>query len=137
MKGIKIMIRLIPTPRYTDMGDARVAVAPYYTADAPLTDAARTLADYARRTHGITLTEGVGGICLMADATLPAESYALTVTAEGVIVKVADEVAAHHAAVSLIQLMEKTDDGLTLPVGALEDAPECTYRTLMIDLARN
>ena len=131
------MIRLIPTPRYTDMGDARVSVAPCYIAEAPLTDAARTLADYARRTHGITLTEGIGGICLKMDATLPAESYALTATAEGAVVKVADEAAAQHAAVSLIQLMEKTDDGLTLPSGTLEDAPECTYRTLMIDLARN
>ena len=119
------------------MCNTRVTVAPRYTAEAPLTDAGRTLADYARRTHGVTLTEGSGGISLMIDATLPAESYTLTVTDEGVRVKVADEIAAQHAAVSLIQLMEKANDGLTLPVGTLEDAPGCTYRTVMIDLARN
>ena len=131
------MLRLIPTPGHTDMADARVTVAPRYTAEAPLTDAVRTLVLYASRTHGITLTEGTGGIAFMTDAALPAESYTLAVSSEGVTVKVADEIAAHHAAVSLIQLMEKTENGLTLPIGTLEDSPECTYRTVMLDLARN
>ena len=131
------MLRLIPTPRHTNMCDARVAVAPRYTAESSLTNAASTLADYARRTHGIILTEGVGGISFIVDASLPAEGYTLNVAADGVTVKVSDEIAAQHAAVSLIQLMERTDSGLTLPVGTLEDSPECTYRTVMLDLARN
>ena len=62
------MIRLIPAPHKTDMTDARVAVVPVYTADETFADAAATLADYARRTHGITLTEGKGGITFSVDA---------------------------------------------------------------------
>jgi hypothetical protein len=59
-----------------------MAVAPVYTADALCADAAETLAVFARRTHGITLTEGKGGITFEADATLPAEGYTITVTSE-------------------------------------------------------
>ena len=131
------MIRLIPTPKNTNMCDARSVIAARYTAEASLVDAARTLAHYARRTHGITLTEGPGGISFITDTSLPAEGYILSVNTDGVTVKVADEVAAQHAAVSLIQLMEKVDGGMSLPIGTLADSPECTYRTLMLDLARN
>jgi hexosaminidase len=131
------MLHLIPTPYKTTMSDERLAVAPVYTADALCADAAETLAVFARRTHGITLTEGKGGITFEADATLPAEGYTITVTSEGVAVKAADGEGAQHAAVTLIQLMETAEAGLTLPAGTLEDHPRCTYRTVMIDLARD
>ena len=131
------MIRLIPAPAYTTMADARVAVAPIYTADTVFADAALTLAEYARRTHGIALTEGQGGIAFVVDATLPTEAYTLTVTECGATVKASDVLGAQNAAVTLIQLMEKAEDGLTLPVGVIEDEPKCTWRTVMIDLARD
>lgn len=131
------MIRLIPAPHKTDMTDARVAVVPVYTADETFADAAATLADYARRTHGITLTEGKGGITFSVDASLPTEGYTLTVTESGAAVRASDILGAQNAAVTLIQLMEKEGDGLTLPIGSIEDAPKCTWRTVMIDLARD
>ena len=131
------MIRLIPAPHKTDMTDARVAVVPVYTADETFADAAATLADYARRAHGITLSPGNGGITFSTDASLPSEGYTLTVTADGAAVKASDVLGAQNAAVTLIQLMEKAGDGLTLPVGVIEDAPKCTWRTVMIDLARD
>ena len=66
------MTRLIPAPRKTTMADARVTVAPRYTAEAVFADAAATLAEYARRTHGVTLTKGEGGITFTFDQELPA-----------------------------------------------------------------
>ena len=131
------MLRLIPAPAHTTMTDTLVAVSPVYTADALFADAVRTLADYARRTHGIDLTEGEGGITFAVDASLPTEAYTLTVTENGASVKASDILGAQNAAVTLIQLMEKTEDGLTLPAGVIEDAPKCTWRTVMIDLARD
>lgn len=131
------MIRLIPAPAYTTMADARLSVAPVYTAKALFADAAATLADYARRTHGITMTAGEGGITFTVDASLPTEAYTLTVTEDGATVKASDVLGAQNAAVTLIQLMEKEGDGLTLPMGVIEDAPKCTWRTVMIDLARD
>lgn len=131
------MLRLIPAPARTTMTDTLVAVTPVYTADGIFADAAKTLADYARRTHGITLTEGEGGITFTVDASLPTEAYTLTVTESGATVKASDVLGAQNAAVTLIQLMEKAEDGLTLPVGVIEDEPKCTWRTVMIDLARD
>ena len=131
------MLRLIPAPAHTTMTDTLVAISPEYTADEVFADAARTLTDYARRTHGIDLTEGKGGITFTVDASLPAEAYTLTVTESGATVKASDSLGAQNAAVTLIQLMEKTEGGLTLPVGVIEDEPKCTWRTVMIDLARD
>ena len=130
------MLRLIPAPAYTNMTDARTAIAPVYTAEALFADAAATLANYAHRTHGITLSPAEGGITFTLDASLPAEGYVLTVTETGAAVKASDILGAQNAAVTLIQLMEKEGDGLTMPVGVIEDAPKCTWRTVMIDLAR-
>lgn len=131
------MIRLIPAPAFSDMTDARTSVAPVYTAEAVFADAARTLSDYARRTHDIILRESEGGIAFTADASLPSEAYVLTVTPSGVTVQASDVSGAQNAAVTLIQLMEREGDGLTLPVGKVEDAPKCSWRTVMIDLARD
>ena len=131
------MIRLIPAPRKTDMTDARVAVTPVYTADTAFADAAATLADYARRTHGVILTPGEGGITFAVDPSLPTEGYVLTVTEEGAAVRASDILGAQNAAVTLIQLMDKEGGGLTLPVGTIEDQPRCSWRGVMIDLARD
>ena len=131
------MLRLIPAPAHTTMADARVAVAPVYNTAEVFADAAKTLADFARRTHGITLTQGDSGITFAVDTTLPTEAYTLTVTETGATVKASDSLGAQNAAVTLIQLMEKAEDGLTLPAGVIEDAPKCTWRTVMIDLARD
>ena len=131
------MIRLIPAPHKSTMADARTAVAPRFSAEAVFADAAATLAEYARRTHGVTLTASEGGIAFTTDSSLPAEGYVLTVTAEEATVKAADPEGAQHAAVTIIQLMEKEGDGLTLPVGTVEDFPKCTWRAVMIDLARD
>jgi len=131
------VLRLIPAPTNTTMTQDRIAVSPVYTADAVFADAAKTLADYARRTHGLCLTEGDGGIVFQKDASLPTEAYTLTVSTEGAEVRASDREGAQHAAVTLIQLMEKEGEGLTLPVGTLEDAPQCSWRGVMIDLARD
>ena len=131
------MLRLIPAPAHTTMTDSRAVISPVYAADGLFANAAQTLADYARRTHGITLTQGEGGITFTVDTTLPAEGYTLTVTESGAAVRASDILGAQNAAVTLIQLMEKAEEGLTLPVGVIEDAPKCTWRTVMIDLARD
>ena len=130
------MLNLIPAPRYAILSEARLTFAPVYAADPLFEDAAATLAEYARRTHGITLTPGEGGIIFESDHTLPAEGYTLTVTSPGAVVKAADAVGAQHAAVTLIQLMKQAAEGFTLPVGEIEDRPRCTWRAVMFDLAR-
>ncbi len=130
------MLRLIPMPASCDMSDVRVTVkATVLPGDFPA--AASTLCDYTRRTHAVILTEDAGGITFTADPALPAEGYTLTVTASGAAVSAADERGAQNAAVTLIQLMEPAEGGISLPLGRMEDAPACSWRGVMIDLARD
>ncbi len=132
----KIMLPMIPQPRKADMTDARAHFAPVYQASV-FENAAQTLCDFARRIHGLDFAEGVGGILFVRDGRLPAEGYTLTVDATGVTVRAADERGAQHAAVTLIQLMERDGEGFTLPRGTVTDAPTSTWRGIMIDLARD
>ncbi len=130
------MLRLIPMPASCDMSDARVTVkATVRPGDFPA--AAATLCDFARRTHALSLTEGDGGITFTTDPALPDEGYTLTVTEAGAAVLAADERGAQNAAVTLLQLMEPAEGGLSLPLGRIEDAPACSWRGVMIDLARD
>lgn len=131
------ILPVIPLPRAYDVRDAHVSLPATYAVGV-YADALDTLAVFARRTHGIDMVASEpASIVFSTDSSLPAEGYALTITAEGVAVRAADGKGAQHAAVTLVQLMQKDGNGLSLPVGTVEDAPECSWRAVMIDLARN
>ncbi len=128
---------IIPLPHRLRLEEARVRLAATVAADV-YADAGHTLIDYTRRTHGIVLSESSPAtLTFSKDATLPAEGYAITITDGGVTVCAADALGAQNAAVTLVQLMERDGDGLILPLGRIEDAPDCSWRGVMIDLARD
>lgn len=131
------MIPLIPTPRKMSMSQTRVAFLPVYEADPIFLNAAQTLVDFAHRTHGVSVLPQKGGIVFSYDSSVPEEGYVLTVSETGVTLKASDVFGAHNGAVTLVQLMEPAGAKITLPIGTIEDAPQCTWRTVMVDLARN
>lgn len=128
---------IIPLPHTYTLGEGRVTMPATYAGDA-FAHALTTLTDFARRTHALSLTANDNAsIRFENDASLPTEGYTLAITADGVIVRASDDKGAQNAAVTLIQLMEKDGDRLSLPVCTIEDAPECSWRAVMVDLARN
>ena len=131
------MLNLIPTPRNIQMSGERVTLAPHCSAPECFANAAVTLRDFSMRTHSIKIFEGKGAIDFELDETLESESYRIEVSASGAKVFAADILGAQNAAVSLVQLMEKQGESLTLPAGTLTDAPECSWRGILVDLARN
>ncbi len=131
------MIHVIPTPQKTNMGEASLSLPALYKADKLLADAATTLCDFADKIHSIKLCEGDGGVCFTLDASLPAEGYDININENGAFIKAADARGAQHAAVTLVQLMKACESGISLPVGTLTDAPECSWRGVLLDLARN
>ena len=131
------MLNIIPTPKATTMANEHIAISPCVTADDKLFSAAQTLKEYALRTKMIDLCQGEGGIKFVYDASIKSEAYKLTVTSNGATVLACDLEGANHAAVTLIQLLEKDYDNITLPVGTIEDYPECSWRGVMVDLARD
>ncbi len=133
------MHSIIPLPRNLALGDAR-AIFKTTVHAAAYTDAVCTLVDYAYRTHGVHLAvcdAATAAITFAADATLPAEGYRLRIDESGVLVSASDHLGAQNAAVTLVQLMTSADKGISLPLGTVEDAPDCSWRGVMIDLARD
>ncbi len=129
------MHSVIPLPHAASLGAATAALPATVTSEA-FPAAAATLVDYARRTHGVSFAPG-DAITLLPDTTLPAEGYTVDITPAGVTVRAADALGAQNAAVTLVQLMRPAEGGLTLPAGHIEDAPDCSWRGVMIDLARD
>lgn len=131
------MLNIIPTPQITSMGDASAKLMPHFSADEKFSNAADTLKEYAFRTKGIELVQGECGINFKYDASIKSEAYKLTVSDNCATVLAGDLVGANHAAVTIIQLLEKDDNNITLPIGTIEDYPECSWRGVMVDLARD
>ena len=86
------------------------------------------------RVHGIEMGEG-DGIKLCEAGDLHAGEYRIKIS-DGVLIEAADKDGAFYALSTLIQLIEKDGDGITLPRAEIVDRPDCDYRTLMVDLAR-
>ncbi len=131
-------MHIVPLPHTYAFTDTAVTL-PATVSVGDYADAADTLCDFARRIHGITLTAAEdAAIRFVTDATLEPEGYRITVTSEGATLTAADSLGAQNAAVTLLQMLEPAEDGaVTLPVGKIQDAPACSWRGMMIDLARD
>ena len=137
MKNKDLLI--IPTPKEL-LSDTEalvyVPVTPEIVCTADiLLPAAQALADYAARLHGVELTFGKGGVSLTLDESLAEGEYRLEITEQGARAFASEPIGAHYAVASILQLM-RVEEGVTLPLLSIADRPECSYRALMVDLAR-
>ena len=88
---------------------------------------------YAEKAHGLTFTEGKGGVELVFDYALDKGHYRIdTLSSDAVLLMASDYNGICYALASLLQIM----DGANVPALTVYDYPECSYRTLMVDLAR-
>lgn len=79
--------------------------------------------------------EGNGKITFARDGKLNTEAY--TIKSDGSVeVRFSDRLGARNAASSLVQLIGKDENGFFLPVCEIKDAPDCGFRSVLIDLAR-
>ena len=109
---------------------------PVYTAAARFAGCAQVFADYAEEALGTAFGAGEGGLCLTEDLSLPAEGYRLTVDEAGVTLAASEEKGMHNGLADLLARLTAAREGLTLPEGETVEAPDCSYRGLMVDLAR-
>ena len=132
------MIHIIPTPHEFDLCDARrTFIAARVSLPEEFKNAGITLCDYAKKIHGIDMEFADGGIEIVKDTSLPTEGYLLTLTDGKATASAADILGAQNAAATLVQIMKKSDNGISLPTGRVFDYPECSWRGVMLDLARN
>lgn len=135
-------LKVIPMPKAV-LGEDREGRFTYISVSAAIcTDHAAfavhtdTLAAYAAKVHGVILAREAGGIVLCHDASLGAGEYRIICGEGGVYAYASDDDGAAYAMSTLLQLMAVDGDALTFPKVEISDRPDCAYRSLMVDLAR-
>ena len=107
-----------------------------YMSDALFSGCASVFAEYAVRQFGVEWREGEGGLVLKKDDALPYEGYRWESAETGVILSASSEKGMHNGLAYLLSKIETGMDGLRVPVLSVREGPNCSYRGLMVDLAR-
>ncbi len=82
--------------------------------------------------YGVHLKEGEGGIELCCDETLSKDEYVI----DGAKIYASDAEGARYGLATMLQLMEKTEEGFTLRNTKIRQKPDKEFRAFMTDLAR-
>jgi len=146
---------VIPAPAQVVPGSGSFALRGNTALSIPRDRAAARIAAYfaahLRMSHGLTLKIRArggpaippGSIALALDAQAPGdapESYQLTVTPAGVVVRARESRGLFYGVVTLWQLAAaapRADDAVTLAAMTITDAPRFRWRGLMLDSARH
>lgn len=113
---------------FSDAGSAQTALDPALAVNDYVAAFAEGSKDAGAAASGI--------IRFAFDAALAADEYAIDITDAGCSVKAGGMESANYAAATLVQLLEKDGDVLSLPKGHIQDKPVSEWRGLMVDLAR-
>ncbi|HCT16008.1 MAG TPA: hypothetical protein DIW36_01090 [Ruminococcaceae bacterium] len=129
-------IHLIPQPKTVISGTGSISLVPTVGGDFPFFH--ETLADYVRRILGIVLTEETpGAIRFIADSAFPGEAYALYAEDGRAEIHASTPDGARNGMSTLLQLISAEKNGeVVVPAVRIEDAPDCAFRSIMVDLAR-
>ncbi len=131
------MLHILPYPKKLTVDETTVNLP--LRINGVFSSAADTFCDFYHRIYGSSVANGVGGLTLIHDDTLPLEGYRLTVTSSGATLYASSESGAQNGAITLLQLIvpSSADDIMKLPVCEIEDTPDCSWRGIMVDLARD
>lgn len=129
-------LHLIPQPKTVVRGSGTVSFAATVSGDFMLLH--DSLTDYVRRLFGITLSEEYSGaIRFTADSAFKGEAYALYAENGCAEIRAWTKDGARNGMATLLQLLFVQNGTLCLPAVRIEDAPDCAFRSVMIDLARD
>lgn len=132
------MISIIPAPKKLHIKQeahhtVRFAVC---CAHAPFRPQMLAFADTFFKGFGRSLaTDIAGGIEILFDGTLAANTYRLCTDGTMRIYACSEEGVAYGLATAL-QLCEVTEEGIALPTLTIEDYPDKDYRSIMVDIGR-
>lgn len=128
--------RLIPIPKKREIFEEVKSFPLFVQTDCPeWSDVISALQTSTQKIFGKTLTVGAGGILLHRDSALAESHYTLD-SRDGLVLSASDRDGICYAVATLLQLMEIEQDSLQVESCRIEDFPDKSYRTLMIDLAR-
>lgn len=126
-------MNLIPAPKkFNYINEKGIVIKPNIIFDKNFEKAVKSFCGYVKKSYKINFSFEEGGIELIYKPELDSDSYEIkssklyASSCEG----------ANYALATLYQLLEIKNGKVLLPEVEISDKPECTHRTLMIDLAR-
>ncbi|MDD4772683.1 MAG: family 20 glycosylhydrolase, partial [Eubacteriales bacterium] len=132
---------VLPTPKEiygaNEEGDfAETEIMPYvFTGKPDWYDIRGAFAGYAEKAYGIVFENQPGGVELIFDHRMEKGHYRLD-SGERVRLFACDLSGIGYALSTLLQIITAKDGKIVLPVTEIVDYPDCGFRTLMVDLAR-
>ncbi len=126
----------IPIPRPKNITFSEKYLPAAFTAkevDPEFAPALRVFASYVRRVFGEAV-QGEGELCLMKEQGL-GEGYRISI-GEEIRLIASNNVGMNSAFATLLQLAEMQEDRVMYPVCEISDAPDNTWRGVMLDLVR-
>ncbi len=91
---------------------------------------------YALKLNGIRFTRGDYGIVLNRDDSLKQSEYRIECKNNGIFVYASDDDGVFSAFATLHQIIEVHNGKVAAPACTIKDNPDCSYRALLLDLAR-
>lgn len=134
-------LKILPTPKEVLGADENGNFAPLqilphiYTDKREWYDIRDAFIGYANKAHGIVFEKLPGGVELIFNQRMKKGHYRLD-AADGVKLYACDISGIGYALSTLLQIITASDGKINVPTAMITDYPDCNFRTLMVDLAR-
>jgi hexosaminidase len=112
-----------------------VEIQPFISVSEKFSKEKSVFLDYASRKN-LNFSVGDGGI-VFKEKPLNAEEFILEISEGGVIAYACESKGAHNAFATILQKMEINAGKIFLPKGSFSENPDCSFRTMMVDVGRN
>ncbi|MBE6687734.1 MAG: hypothetical protein E7588_00465 [Ruminococcaceae bacterium] len=135
-------LRVIPMPKEVCGvdNDGNFAIAKIqpkiYTDNEKFKKYAETFAEYAGRIHGADFEIACGGIEIYTDLGLAKGEYRIDCNENNVKIYACEDNGVTNALSTVLQLMCVDGECIDIPLVKISDKPDCEFRSLMVDLAR-
>ncbi len=123
--------RLIPLPKNVRFCDKEVSLSKIVTKCEEYADLVNSCLQYSEKLGSFSGNDAE--VALRKNDDLETEAYTIDINAETAVISASDRRGAMNGMITLLQLLDKGK----LPECHIEDYPDCCFRSVMIDLARN
>lgn len=133
-------MKIIPTPKkVVNAGNnKKVSVVPTVAQYPDFSNAIESFVEYANKMCNVAIEiADQGFIQIKYSEVYKDEAYAIEINSENIVIYASEEVGVNHAFATLLQLIEVEGKKIVLPEMFIEDKPDCSYRGMMVDLARH
>ena len=135
MEMEKCLARILPVPKSITGGNAEGKYPPHIRVqDERFLGYLPVCRENFRKFFDLSLTDGEGGVYLCRDDALDGEAYRISCTPEGIFLCSAGTEGMGSALSTLYQILRNAEGSLAAPLCTIQDAPDCAYRTVMVDL---